>query len=105
MTAEQVLEFVVTHPGCNSADVGSAFASGAKGAGAHLSRLAAKKLIIQRGTRNSYIYGPLGWTPRAKLKAPSSDTAEARIGEIDEMIRNLQRERRALVAYIEALKA
>lgn len=104
MTADQVLAFVVTHPGCNSADVGSAFASDSKGAGAHLSRLAAKKLIIQRGTMGAYIYGPLGWTPRAKLKAPSSDTADARIGEIDEMIRNLQREKRALQAFLEALK-
>lgn len=105
MTGEQVLAFVVANPGCNSVDVGRAFASNSKVAGAHLARLAGKKLIIQRGTVGAFIYGPLGWTPRTKIRPPSIDTAEDRIAEIDEMLGNLQREKRALLAFLDALKA
>jgi hypothetical protein len=100
-----VLAFVVANPGCNSTDVGMAFGSNSKAAGAHLSRLAVKRLVVQRGPVGAYVYGPIGWKPREKLKAPSLDTAEARIGEINEMISNLQRERRALEAFLDALKA
>jgi hypothetical protein len=105
LTGEQVLAFVVANPGCSSLDVGRAFGSSSKAAGAHLSRLAVKRLIVQRGSVGAYVYGPLGWRPAEKLKAPSLDTAEARIGEIDAMLANLQRERTALQAFLEAMKA
>jgi hypothetical protein len=105
LTGEQVLAFVAANPGCTSIDVGRAFGSNSKAAGAHLSRLAVKRLIVQRGPIGAYVYGPIGWRPAEKLKAPSLDTAEARIGEIDDMIRNLQRERRALQAFLDALKS
>lgn len=105
MTAEQVLAFVVANPGCNSTDVGRAFGTNSKAAGAHLSRLATRRLIIQRGTTGAYVYGPLGWAPRAKIRPPSIDTAEDRIAEIDGMLANLQRERKALEAFLAAMKA
>jgi hypothetical protein len=104
LTGEQVLAFVVANPGCTSIDVGQAFGSNSKAAGAHLSRLAVKRLIIQRGTVGAFIYGPLGWTPRSKIRPPSIDTAEDRIAEIDEMLANLQREKRALLAFLAALR-
>lgn len=104
MTAEQVLAFVVANPGCTSAEVGASFGSNAKTAGAHLARLARKRLIVQRGPSGAFVYGPIGWKPREKLRAPDADTSEYRILEIDEMLGNLQREKRALQAFLDALK-
>jgi hypothetical protein len=102
LTAQQVLDFVNASPGCNSYDVGVALGGDSKIAGAHLSRLASRKLIVQGGTRNSFTYGPLGWLPRGRLTVPAVGEAAIRITEIDATIANLERERRALTAYIEA---